>query len=163
MAGDVGGGWCPRFRGGRKGLSPRFERDNVGCSLSSQPCNPERVGTLPTHPHAPVLVPRHIDGLDIRQAEVPHDLRVQEGRHKAAAGSVHMDGHLQPLLLLHLLCVVRGGGAGGSGGKRDRRDENRGASNTKTCGDAPHSRYSNTAVRQSSRATHRHPYTCTQT
>jgi hypothetical protein len=43
-----------------------------------------------------VLVAADVDALDQRQAEVPLQVRVQEGRDEAAARRVHVDGRLPP-------------------------------------------------------------------
>ena len=43
------------------------------------------------------LVATGVDGADILEAEVPFQAGLNKGRHKAAAGSIHMDLHIVPL------------------------------------------------------------------
>ena len=43
------------------------------------------------------LVTTSVDGADILEAEVPFQAGFNKGRHKATAGSIHMDLHIVPL------------------------------------------------------------------
>ena len=44
------------------------------------------------------LMARGVDGFHARKAEVPHELRLDEGREKCAAGSVDVDGDVEASL-----------------------------------------------------------------
>lgn len=43
------------------------------------------------------LVPTGVDRADVLEAEVPFEVRLQKGCHKATAGSIHVDLHIIPL------------------------------------------------------------------
>jgi hypothetical protein len=51
------------------------------------------------------LVAADSDGVHILQAEVPGQVRVQEGRHEAADGRVHQNRHLPAVLAIEVLCA----------------------------------------------------------
>jgi len=45
-------------------------------------------------------VARSVDGFYARQAEIPYDILLDEGGDETAAGTVHMDGDIEPRPLL---------------------------------------------------------------
>lgn len=52
------------------------------------------------------LVAGGVNGDDIWQTEVPHQVRVQEGRDEGAACAVHVDAHIPAVLRIQLACNV---------------------------------------------------------
>ena len=54
---------------------------------------------------AGLLVSAHTDGMDVLQAEVPHDIWVEERSHKATTGCINQDGQFPPILLVKVLCA----------------------------------------------------------
>ena len=50
------------------------------------------------------LVAGGVDGDHVLQTEVPLQVRVQEGHHKAARGAVHVDLDIPSILLIQLAC-----------------------------------------------------------
>ncbi len=56
-----------------------------------------------------LLVATGVDGADVLEAEIPLQVGLHKGRHKATAGSIHVNLHIITLHALHMLDSMHSG------------------------------------------------------